>query len=168
MDKNFLAKFNIKCLILKYNEEICKIAKNQKWDYQTEMDFIVMNTVRNKFIKNLALSLTGNSLILFQFVEKHGKILYEMIKDNVGDRKVFFVYGNTEVEVRESVRAITDAHKITDQIIFEFDNIKIICKHDELVPLSNGTTKKAQFITENDDIDTSWILKNKKVKNETD
>jgi superfamily II DNA or RNA helicase len=113
MDKNYLAKFSIKCLILKYHEDICKKARAEKWDYQKEIEYIVMNPARNKFIKNLVLSLNGNSLILFQFVEKHGKVLYEMIKDNVGDRKVFFVYGNTEVEVREQVRAITDAHKIT-------------------------------------------------------
>ena len=111
MDKNFLAKFNIKCLILKYNEEICKIAKNQKWDYQTELDFIVMNTARNKFIKNLALSLTGNSLILFQFVEKHGKILYDIIASSAKDRKVFLVYGKTDVEAREAVRSITEKEK---------------------------------------------------------
>ena len=34
---------------------------------------------RNKFIKNLTLSLEGNTLLLFQFVEKHGKKLYEII-----------------------------------------------------------------------------------------
>ena len=70
-----------------------------------------MNEARNKFIKNLTLSLEGNTLILFQFVEKHGKELYRIIKESVKDRHVFFVFGGTEVEVRESVRAITEKER---------------------------------------------------------
>jgi len=111
MQKNYLAKFNIKCLILKHDEEVCKLAKSKKWDYQTEIEYIVMNPSRNRFIKNLALSLKGNSLILFQFVEKHGKLLYKLIDEEKDKRKVFFVYGNTDVEVRESVRDITEREK---------------------------------------------------------
>jgi superfamily II DNA or RNA helicase len=67
-----------------------------------------MNQARNKFIKNLALSLEGNTLILFQFVEKHGKDLHALIKDSVKNRHVFFVFGGTDVEIRESVREITE------------------------------------------------------------
>ena len=115
MDKNYLAKFSIKCLILKHSESICELARKEKWDYQKELEYIVINPSRNKFIKNLVLSLKGNSLILFQFVEKHGKILFDIIDKERGNRKVFFVYGNTEVEVRESVRAITE--KENDAII---------------------------------------------------
>jgi superfamily II DNA or RNA helicase len=44
-------------------------------------------------------------------VEKHGKDLYQMIKEGAGKRHVFFVYGGTDVEVRESVRAITEKEK---------------------------------------------------------
>jgi superfamily II DNA or RNA helicase len=101
-----LADFSIKCLVLKYPDAVCKEAKN--WDYQEEMNYIVGNEKRNEFIKNLVLSLKGNSLVLFQYVEKHGKILHNLIKDKAGNRHVFFVFGGTDVEVRESVRAITE------------------------------------------------------------
>lgn len=101
-----LASFRIKCLILKYPEAICKEARN--WDYNTEIDYIVTNRARNDFIKNLVLSLEGNTLILFQFVEKHGKDLHGIIKENAKNRHVFFVFGGTDVEVRESVRSITE------------------------------------------------------------
>ena len=69
-----------------------------------------MNETRNKFIKNLAVSLKGNTLILYQYVDKHGKILYDLITNtkNIGDRKVFFIYGKTDVETRENVRSITE------------------------------------------------------------
>ena len=106
IEKGQLADFKIKCLILKYAEEICKQARD--WDYNTEIEYIVKNEARNDFIRNLALSLEGNTLILFQFVEKHGKDLNNNIKSNAGKRHVFFVFGGTDVEVRESVRAITE------------------------------------------------------------
>jgi len=109
IDKGQLASFKIKCLILKHNEAICKQARD--WDYNTEIDYIVQNPARNEFIRNLALSLNGNTLILFQFVEKHGKDLYTIIKDSVKNRHVFFVFGGTDVEIRESVRAITEKER---------------------------------------------------------
>ena len=104
-----LADFKIKCLILKYPDSVCKMARD--WDYNTEVEYIVMNAARNEFIKNLALSLEGNSLILFQFVEKHGRDLHSIIKEQAKKRQVFFVYGGTDVEVRESIRAITEKEK---------------------------------------------------------
>ena len=113
IDKGQLASFKIKCLILKYPDAICKEARS--WDYNQEMEYIVKNNARNEFIKNLVMSLKGNSLVLFQFVEKHGKNLYEIIKQEAGDRKVFFVHGGTDVDIRESIRAITE--KEMDAII---------------------------------------------------
>jgi superfamily II DNA or RNA helicase len=109
IEKGQLASFKIKCLILKYPDEVCKMAK--KWDYNNELEYIVRNQVRNDFIRNLTLSLNGNTLILFQFVEKHGKDLYAIIKAQAGKRHVFFVFGGTDVEVRESVRSITEKEK---------------------------------------------------------
>ena len=113
MDSKHVADFNIKCLILKYPEETCKMAR--KWNYNEEINYIVTNPYRNTFIKNLVLSLKGNSLVLFNLVEKHGRQLFRMIEEEKGKRKVFFVYGGTDVDVRESIRAITE--KENDAII---------------------------------------------------
>jgi len=109
IEKGQLAAFRIKCLILKYPDAICKMAKD--WDYNQEVEYIVMNPARNEFIKNLTLSLKGNTLILFQFVEKHGRDLHALIKQHTKNRQVFFVYGGTDVEVRESIRSITEKEK---------------------------------------------------------
>lgn len=107
MDAGRLSNLNIMCIILKYTEEIRKERKNNT--YQEEIDWIVSCEQRNKFIRNLAVKSSGNTLVLFQFVEKHGKILYEMIKEKVHDgRKVFFVYGGTDVSDREAIRHITE------------------------------------------------------------
>jgi superfamily II DNA or RNA helicase len=106
IDNKQLADLKIYNIILEYADEIRKSCKG--FDYQKEMDFIVGNLQRNKFIRNLSLKQEGNTLVLFQYVEKHGKVLYEMIKEKAGDRKIFFVSGDTDVTVRESVRSITE------------------------------------------------------------
>lgn len=108
MSKNRLADFEIKCLVLKHSDSICEALK--KATYQEEIEYLILNETRNKFIRNLSVSLKGNSLILYQYVDKHGKILYDMISNtnSIGDRKVFFIYGKTDVETRESVRSITE------------------------------------------------------------
>ena len=106
IDKKHLSDLQIKCLILKYPEHICKMV--EKLDFQKEMEFIVTNQARNRFIKNLAIDQKGNTLVLFQFVEKHGKLLYDMISENCGERKIFFVHGGVDAEDRENVRSITE------------------------------------------------------------
>ena len=107
IEQGTVADLKIKILVLKYSEETCKLIKDYK--FQDEMDFLVRNEKRNRFITNLAKSLNGNTLVLFQFVEKHGKVLYDQIQGSLNTRrKVFFVFGGTDAETRESVRAITE------------------------------------------------------------
>jgi len=115
MDNNQVSGFEIKCLVLKHPEEICKAMK--EYTYQEELGYLIMNTERNKFIKNLAVSLKENTLILYQMVEKHGQLLYNMIleTEKLGNRKVFFIHGGTTTEDREAVRAIME--KENDAII---------------------------------------------------
>ena len=110
MDNNHVVQLNITCLLLKYNEEVCKSLV--KLEYQKEMDFIVSFGLRNKFICNLALNTNGNTLILFQYVEKHGKILYDIIKEKATKgRKVYFIHGKVEAEDREIVRKLVEEEK---------------------------------------------------------
>ena len=106
MDSGRLTDLNIQCLMLQYPDEVRQANKGMK--YQDEMDFIVTNEKRNKFIRNLAVSLEGNTLVLFQFVKKHGLPLYEdiMMKAEGTGKNVFFVAGETIVSEREQIRAI--------------------------------------------------------------
>ena len=101
-----LADLKIFTILLRYPEEERRDNKNNT--YQEEMDFIVQHYPRNKFIRNLALDQKGNSLVLFQYVEKHGKTLYDMILQKASDRKVFFIYGGTETQQREKARKVTE------------------------------------------------------------
>ena len=107
MDAKHLADFQIKCLLLRHSEAICQAAK--QFSYQQEIEYLVLNESRNRFITNLAVSLDGNTLVLFQYVDKHGKILHKLISDKLGaDRKVFFVSGDTDVDIREDIRKIVE------------------------------------------------------------
>jgi superfamily II DNA or RNA helicase len=105
-----LADLQIYNLILDYPDECKKALKGKT--YQEEMDFLVQYEPRNRFIRNLTLKQEGNTLVLFQYVEKHGKKLHEMISEKAADgRKVFFVYGGTDTEQREQIRALTEQQK---------------------------------------------------------
>lgn len=107
MDKKTLAKLNIKCIVLQYPDADRKFMKDQ--NYQDEVDLLVRDERRNKFIVDLTTHLKGNTLVLFQFVEKHGSVLYDMMKDL--DRKVFYVWGGTDTQTREDIREITEKEK---------------------------------------------------------
>ena len=105
-EKKQLADLKIFCLILQHDKDARHFLKDKT--YQEEMDYLVSNEKRNKYIRNLCLSLQGNSLCLFQYVEKHGEILKELIEDKALDKKVFYVHGGVEADVREDIRAITE------------------------------------------------------------
>lgn len=102
IDQKHLSKFKIKAVILKYSDEIRK--QMAKSTYQQEIDFLVGNTQRNKIIQNLVLSLEGNSLLLFNYVEKHGQVLYDMIKAKAPDRDIYFIHGGVDGEYRNEIR----------------------------------------------------------------
>jgi len=113
MDTNQVADLNIVAMVLDYPDEDRKAVKGMT--YQEEMDWLVTNHRRNIVIRNLSITQEGNTLVLFQFVEKHGKTLHDMISKKCPDRKVFFVFGGTDTDTREQIRAITE--KETDAII---------------------------------------------------
>ena len=109
-DDNTLAPLDIKVLLLKYPEEVRK-AWGKK-EYHQEIDYIVKCEARNRLITNLSLDQNGNTLVLFQFVDKHGKVLYDQIKNKAhSKRKVFFVSGETDTNDREQIRKIVETQK---------------------------------------------------------
>ena len=107
MDDETLAKLDIDCVVLKHTDEECKRIK--KYTYAEELNYIVSHTKRNKFIENLCKTIKGNTLVLFQLVDKHGVLLHNEIKKL--DKKVFFVYGGTTTETREKIRGIVEKEK---------------------------------------------------------
>ena len=98
----YLSKFRIKVLLCKHNPEYFE-------SYHEEIDYLCEHRGRNNLIKNLVADIEGNTLVLFNYIEKHGEPLYDLINSTVDEqRKVFFVHGGTDVEDREEVRKLTE------------------------------------------------------------
>lgn len=104
MEQKHVSDLRIKAIVLKYSDDVRKLMKGAT--YQDEMDYLVTHAPRNRFIKNLTLSLDGNTLLLYQYVDKHGKVLYDMLKDC--DRPTHFVHGGVDGEERDQIRAIVE------------------------------------------------------------
>ena len=123
MNDGHIAQLLIKAIVLKHPVERCKelaYYKDTKTKYKKEIDMIISCESRNKFIKNLVLSLKGNSLILYTQVEHHGHVLHDLfLNEDLGSRKLFFVAGSgsrkMDGEERNEIRDIIE--KETDAII---------------------------------------------------
>lgn len=113
MERKLLSSLKIDAILLKHPERIRSELK--RCTYQDEIDYIVSCDYRNDFICNLVGNLKGNTLVLFQFVEKHGKKLNSMMQERYPKKKIFFVHGGTDAEQREQVRKIVE--KTDDSII---------------------------------------------------
>ena len=102
MKAGTLTKLRVRCLLLQHGYVPFD-------NYQQEMDYIVSHPKRNKFIAKLAEDLDGNTLILFNYVEKHGDPLLEVLNTCVTeDRKVFYIHGGVETSERERARQICE------------------------------------------------------------
>jgi superfamily II DNA or RNA helicase len=98
----YLSKFRIKVLLCKHDPQYFET-------YHDEIDYLCEHRGRNNLIKNLVRDIEGNTLVLFNYIEKHGEPLYDLINSTVDEqRKVFFVHGGTDVEDREEVRKLTE------------------------------------------------------------
>lgn len=111
MDEGFVAKLSIKVIMLHYSDECKKelrgltvAAKKSKGNgYAAEMDFIVNHQRRMDTVINLTTVLQGNTLVLFQYVEKHGKVIYEKLLQN-SEKRVYYISGETNPDERERIR----------------------------------------------------------------
>lgn len=112
-DRGISAKLDIEFKILDYaNVSLTACPK----DYQKELDYIKGHEARNNYIKDLTLSLEGNTLLLFQHVDSHGVVLYNLIKRHT-NRKVFIIHGQIKVEEREKILEYFKSGKAKDCIL---------------------------------------------------
>lgn len=111
--KNLLSDLSIDCLLLQYTP--ADIEESKRMLYKEEIKWLILNRKRNAFIKNLCAGLKGNTLLLFNFVELHGKPLYETFKRDITDKDIFFIHGGTDAQQREEIRNVVD--KQTNSIL---------------------------------------------------
>ena len=92
-------------MLIEYTDAERKLVS--KMPYKEEMDFLVGHAGRNDIISKLTITQKGNTLLLYQYVEKHGSVLYDKIS-KMTERPVHLVIGGTETEQREKIRALTE------------------------------------------------------------
>jgi len=102
IEQKFSADFDVKAIVLKHD------GRPKDSDYAAEMKYLEESPARNRFLKNLALSLKGNTLLLFQHIERHGQVLHDMISAEAGDRSVHFIHGDIDVDEREEIRRLLE------------------------------------------------------------
>lgn len=101
IENNTLSKFKIKALVIGYDSDTRKSISSST--YQDEITFLITHDPRQKLLVNLALSLKGNTLVLFKMID-HGKQIYQMLQDKQPDRTIYYVDGTIDGEIREDVR----------------------------------------------------------------
>lgn len=113
IDSETVASFKVNALVLRHSKEtssaFATAIKKTKAEsrYHAEREFLINNTKRNTFIRNLVWSLEGqNNLILFELVEKHGKVLEPLLRKE--GRVLHFIHGGTSGEERERIRHIIE------------------------------------------------------------
>lgn len=110
IDQGNAADFNIKAIVLNHSAQsksqyaqAIKAVKDKPKIYTTERQYLVNHNKRNIFIRNLLWSLKDqNNLVLFDLVEKHGKVLEPLLRRE--DRQLHFIYGDTSGDERERIR----------------------------------------------------------------
>jgi len=106
IQKNLLSDLTINCILLNYGNK--DIEETKRMLYKEEIKWLITCKRRNLFIKDLAKQLKGNTLVLFNFVELHGKPLFEMFKQSITEKEIYFIHGGTDVEQREEIRKVVD------------------------------------------------------------
>mgnify|MGYP001564961782 CR=1 FL=1 len=105
--KKYSSKLNIKCIILKYPENIAKKIHDKYYSkedlvkkYHDEIEFLINCKERNTFITNLTKSLKGNRLVFFKNIN-HGLLLKNMLE---GNDTVYHIDGDTDSIIRSEIR----------------------------------------------------------------
>jgi superfamily II DNA or RNA helicase len=96
MDRGELANLSIDIIMLNYDDITKKLAKD--FEYQDEINFLISHRKRNSFISGLVQSLKGNTLVLFNRVDGHGKLLFDLLKNKM--ENVYFLHGKVDVKDR--------------------------------------------------------------------
>lgn len=156
-----LTPITVQAHFLQYGKHDKWMLKEHKRSYHEELDYLVQHPVRMAWVVDFVSRLSGNVLVLYTYVEKHGIPLYDAIRTKLGsERPIYFVSGDIDATQRERVRALLER---ADHLVFDFGDLQVRCLPDEMVPLSNGREKLAKDISLDDDVDDQWCRSNSSV-----
>lgn len=94
-----LSNFEIKMIIFNHKENIIFES------YKKEVDYLVNLEKRNNFIIDLCKKIKGNTILFYSYVDAHGSVLYDKIKN---EKESYFIHGKVNADERESIRSLTE------------------------------------------------------------
>ena len=100
-DDNFLSDVIIKNLNLIYPEQPPRLT------YQQEIEELNKNKYRNNFLMKLYSIINNNTLIMVNRLE-HGFILEEIFKENIKNKKIYFIRGEIDVNSRDKIKKLME------------------------------------------------------------
>jgi len=118
VENDWIADFEIVSIILKYPKKFLQVVeklwkayqdiKGIEFDnyrsriirYNFECEIQMYSYLRNLFLLEMAKKMKKNSIFLFTRRE-HGKILYELFKNEIKDKEIYYIDGTVKVEDRE-------------------------------------------------------------------
>jgi superfamily II DNA or RNA helicase len=104
-EQGYISKCNIKVMNLLYNDEY-------DGEYDKVKDEIFTNKNRLRFIYNTLSNTDDNILVLVGKVEKEGELLKKYLdKNNIKNKDIVFLWGDTKVEEREKWRLECEKRK---------------------------------------------------------
>ena len=125
IEQGFSSHILIKAIELHHN-----IQMELPMDYQDEMVFLLSQTKRNDFFVNLALSLKGNTFLMFR-IKEHGKVMYEGIKERA-TCPVYYIDGTMTADKRMELKELiekSDECIVVTSVVFT-TGVDISCIHN--------------------------------------
>ncbi|MFA6199182.1 MAG: helicase-related protein [Bacteroidales bacterium] len=112
MDNGTITTLKIEALVLKYPKEELKYFHRNCKDYDSEIKFITSHKKRNEFIIKTAMELENNVMVIFNFVDIQGNVLYDIAKnmEKEYNKQVFYIHGDVKIEERERIRLLVGEH----------------------------------------------------------
>lgn len=112
IDSGRAAAVTIKCIVLRHDPQLVQglvqtSGKTKKFEYGSEIDYIITNRSRNNLICGMANALNGCTLILTRFKEKQSDYIFERLS-KISKKPVYLVTGDNTSEEKEAVRKIAN------------------------------------------------------------
>lgn len=81
-------------------------------DYNKEIEYLITHQSRNELIAKLALGLKGNVAVMFERIDAHMMVVYDIL--SAVKKNVFVINGEVKIEVRRQIqKAMEDGEDIT-------------------------------------------------------
>lgn len=80
-----------------------------KTDYDGEMEYLTSSVPRNRFILSRAAAMRGNVLVLYRWIDTHGRLIFDLAKEMIPDRPIYFVHGGIDADERNELRGVIEA-----------------------------------------------------------